>query len=271
MLRTKLVYNCYKNRDFDYVEKKYITEYHRCFDMMVTSDSKEECEKIMSSFEDIVYNVGIQKTFDSNLEPEFDNKKKLWIGVVAIDIGNDSVTEEKEVVKETYKEWKESLKNNTIVNPVASGAIRKITGKEILENKKLSDILLKSDCRVLEIKWLDGSITNGFGDDIYIEMVNGKISVTQGLWNKPILENMELIIDVGIEDLKLEKKIEIMIAGLDMKKEYQVEDTQFNFTVIKNEHGIWWGRGRIWNSFYSFKPEYQKYILDLIYTTEGLN
>lgn len=72
----------------------------------------------------------------------------------------------------------------------------KFTGKEIIESKDLSEFLLSSGCRVLEIKWSDGTISSGLGKEIYIENVNGEISVTEQLWNEPIRNKMELVIEL---------------------------------------------------------------------------
>ena len=109
ILRTKLQYNCNKREDFDYVEREWKIVYDRSFDMFVSASTKEECEKAMESFEDAIRAEKIQVCFDSNLEPEFDEKKNLWIGAVEVYVGNDYVTDEKEAIREVYREWKKSL------------------------------------------------------------------------------------------------------------------------------------------------------------------
>lgn len=110
ILRTKLQYNCNKREDFDYVEREWKIVYDRSFDMFVSASTKEECEKAMESFEDAIRAEKIQVCFDSNLEPEFDEKKKLWIGAVEVYVGNDYVADEKEAIREVYREWKLLLK-----------------------------------------------------------------------------------------------------------------------------------------------------------------
>lgn len=111
ILRTKLVYDCEKREEFDYGMRDWCTKYDRSFDMFVSTSTKEDCEKAMESFEDAIAEAGIQNSFDSNLFPEYDEKKKLWIGAVEVYVGNDCVTEEKETIKEVYSEWKKQLKN----------------------------------------------------------------------------------------------------------------------------------------------------------------
>ena len=77
------------------------------------------------------------------------------------------------------------------------------TGKDILENKELSDFLLNSSCRVLEITWHDGSKTKGYGKEIYIETIDNKLNLVKGLWSAPISNNIELLLE--IPDLNLYK------------------------------------------------------------------
>lgn len=113
--RTKLVYNCNKKEDFDYNDREYKITYDRSFDMWVTASTKEECEKIMESFEDAISAEGIQDSFDSNQEPEFDEKKKVWVGAVEVYVSNNWVVEEKETIKEAYNEWKRFLKATPVV------------------------------------------------------------------------------------------------------------------------------------------------------------
>lgn len=110
ILRTKLQYNCDKREDFDYVEREYKISYNRSYDMYVSASTKEDCERVMKSFEVAISDADIQSSFESNLEPQFDEKKKLWIGVVEVYVGNNYVAEEKEAIKEAYNEWKEQLK-----------------------------------------------------------------------------------------------------------------------------------------------------------------
>lgn len=110
VLRTKLVYNCDKKEDFDYLERKYINVYNRSYDMYVTASTKEDCERLMESFENYIAKEDIQNSFDSNLEPE-QNKDGLWVGAVEIYISNEDISEQKEIIKEAYKIWKQSLTN----------------------------------------------------------------------------------------------------------------------------------------------------------------
>lgn len=115
ILRTKLQYNCYKREDFDCIESEYVTTYDRSYDMFVATSTKEECERVMESFEDAIRAEGIQDCFDSNLEPSFDEKKELWVGAVEVYVSNDCVSDEKEAIKETYREWKQLLKTTPVV------------------------------------------------------------------------------------------------------------------------------------------------------------
>lgn len=114
ILRTKLEYNCNKTQEFNYGLCDWYTKYDRSFDMYVSASTKEECEKAMESFEDAIRAEGIQDFFDSNLAPEFDEKKELWVGAVEVYVGNDFVAEEKEAIKEVYNEWKKLLKTNPV-------------------------------------------------------------------------------------------------------------------------------------------------------------
>lgn len=77
----------------------------------------------------------------------------------------------------------------------------KFTGKEILENEKLSNFLLNLNCSVLEIRWHDGSITSGYGKEIYIDYVNDRLSLVEGLWSEPIRDNIELTFELPNLDL----------------------------------------------------------------------
>lgn len=77
----------------------------------------------------------------------------------------------------------------------------KFTGKEILENEELMEFLLSSNLRVLEIRWYDGSITSGYGKEIYVENVNDKLSLVEGLWSEPIRNNIELTFEFPNLDL----------------------------------------------------------------------
>ena len=111
ILRTKLEYRCEKSREFNYGLCDWYTRYSRSYDMIVSASSKEECQRVMNSFEDKIRYYGIQESFDGNLVPEYDAKKKLWVGLVEIWIDNNSVTEDKELIKGIYKEWKDELNN----------------------------------------------------------------------------------------------------------------------------------------------------------------
>ena len=77
----------------------------------------------------------------------------------------------------------------------------KFAGKEILENEELMEFLLNSDLRVFEIRWDDGSITSGYGKDIYVDNVNDKLSLVEGLWSEPIRNNIELTLEFPNLDL----------------------------------------------------------------------
>ena len=77
----------------------------------------------------------------------------------------------------------------------------KFTGKEILEDKELSNFLLNSNCSVLKIKWCDGSITSGYGREIQIDYVDDRLSLVEGLWSEPIKGNIELIFELPNLDL----------------------------------------------------------------------
>lgn len=111
ILRTKLEYRCEKSREFNYGLCDWYTRYSRSYDMIVSASSKEECQRVMESFEDKIRYYGIQESFESNLDAEYDAKKKLWVGLVEIWIDNNSVTEDKELIKGIYKEWKDELKD----------------------------------------------------------------------------------------------------------------------------------------------------------------
>ena len=107
-IRTRLEYRCEKYRDFDYIDRAWHTRYDRSFDMVASAITEEACKDIMASFECAIINADIQTTFESNLEPKFDKKKKMWIGVVEVYVDNEYVTDEKEVIKKVYNEWKKS-------------------------------------------------------------------------------------------------------------------------------------------------------------------
>lgn len=77
----------------------------------------------------------------------------------------------------------------------------KFTGKEILEDKELSNFLLNSNCSVLKIKWCDGSITSGYGREIQIDYVDDRLILVEGLWSEPIKDNIELIFESPNLDL----------------------------------------------------------------------
>ncbi len=123
ILRTKLEYNCNKTQEFNYGLSSWYTKYDRSFDMYVSASTKEECEKVMESFEDAIRAEGIQDYFDSNLEPEFDEKKKIWVGAVEVYVGNDYVADEKAFIKEVYANWKKS--NSYTLNNINSKNKRK--------------------------------------------------------------------------------------------------------------------------------------------------
>lgn len=72
----------------------------------------------------------------------------------------------------------------------------KFSGKDLLENKELSDFLLNSGCRVLEITWHDGSKTKAYDKEIYIEIVENKLNLVEGLWSFPIKNNIELLFEI---------------------------------------------------------------------------
>lgn len=110
--RTKLVYNCNKNEDFNYGTGRWQNKYSRSYDMVVTAITELQCQRLMSSFENYISEKEIQDVFESNDEPHIENNK--WVGSVEIYISNDDVTSEKELIKEVYAEWKESLKNKTV-------------------------------------------------------------------------------------------------------------------------------------------------------------
>lgn len=139
ILRTKLQYNSYKREDFDYVEREWKIVYDRSFDMFVSASTKEECEAVMESFEDAIRAEGIQDCFESNLEPEFDKKKNLWIGAVEVYVGNDYVTDEKEAIKEAYNEWKRLLK----AIPVAVESLEAPETEEAEEEKNNVENLIR--------------------------------------------------------------------------------------------------------------------------------
>lgn len=111
--KTSLKYNCKKGEDFDYIEGKWIKTYNRTFHMVVTAATKEKTDEVMESFMGCVLNKKIQNHFDGNSEPEFDDEIGKWTGTVLIYIENDFVEDEKEIVRDAYKEWKESLKINS--------------------------------------------------------------------------------------------------------------------------------------------------------------
>lgn len=132
ILRTRLVYNCEKREDFDYVEREWKTVYDRSFDMYVSASTKEECERVMESFEDAIAEADIQNSFDSNLAPEYDEKKKIWVGAVEVYVGNDYVADEKEAIMEVYREWKQLLKT-TPVAVEAPATVETVENIEVVE------------------------------------------------------------------------------------------------------------------------------------------
>lgn len=70
------------------------------------------------------------------------------------------------------------------------------TGKEILENNELSDFLINSTCRVVELKSYDGSITKGYGRDIQFDIINNQICIYEGLWSIPIIDTMKFLVEI---------------------------------------------------------------------------
>lgn len=85
--------------------------------------------------------------------------------------------------------------NALLYNPEDSARYEEnlvFSGKRILESENIQKLLLNS--KVLQIIWHDKSVTEGLGKDIYITMVNGYISVAEGLWSEPIYEDMILTI-----------------------------------------------------------------------------
>lgn len=108
ILRTKLIYNCCKVEDFN---GEWFTRYDRSYDMVVTASTEEDCIKTMESFESAIAKAEIQNSFDSNVEPRYDESKNVWIGIVEVYVSNNWVTEEKEAIKSVYSDWKEDLKN----------------------------------------------------------------------------------------------------------------------------------------------------------------
>ena len=166
ILRTKLTYNCYKGEDFDYDKKQFITTYDRSFDMFVTASTKEDCEKIMDSFMGAISDANIQSSFDSNLEPEFDENKNVWIGAVEVYVGNELISEEKENIKEVYKEWKEQLKKapapeaeeekNNVENLISE--IKTLSSGTVLSIARESGLEISgnlSEVEALEEEWIE--------------------------------------------------------------------------------------------------------------------
>lgn len=133
-IRTKLEYRCDKYKEFDYVESEWYTKYNRSFDMIVTANTEEECSETMRSFEEYICKKKIQQSFDSNLDPEYDKNKKVWIGLVEIYVGNDYVTEEKEEIKEAYSEWKKSLNSKAPIQK------KEVEAKALVQKKKVKKI-----------------------------------------------------------------------------------------------------------------------------------
>lgn len=153
ILRTKLTYNCYKREDFEYGIGWYM-HYDRSFDMFVTASTKEECERVMESFEDAIRAEGIQDCFDSNIEPKFDEKKKLWIGAVEVYVGNDYVADEKEAIREVYREWKLLLKTTPVVAE-APASVEKNNSEFLIK-----EIKTLSSGTILSIARQEGMVTN---------------------------------------------------------------------------------------------------------------
>lgn len=201
ILRTRLQYNCDKREDFDYVEREYKFIYDRSYDMYVSASTKEECEAVMESFEDAIRAEGIQDSFDSNLEPEFDKNKNLWVGAVEVYVGNDYVADEKEAIKEVYNEWKRYLKATPVVietkeiEETPAPATGYVSQEERVEIKKEKLVVDKTY-----------SVDDGAGTKMQIiRKENGVWWGTEGLWNlfnSFNLDYQEYILDLIPENTK---------------------------------------------------------------------
>lgn len=255
--RTKLVYNCNKKEDFDYTDREYKITYDRSFDMWVTTSTKEECEKIMESFEDAISAEGIQDSFDSNQEPEFDEKKNVWVGAVEVYVNNNWVTEEKEAIKEAYNEWKRFLKATPVVVETPEvKSIKATTNVESEKNSWLNDseiekIVVKCDtvgglsCEKCAFK--NCNQTN-------FELVLNKVKKNTPTPKAPATGYIS-------QEERVQSKIDKLVTG----KTYSVDDgAGTKMLILKKENDVWWGTVGLWNLFNSLKIDYQEYILNLI-------
>ncbi|MGL5717958.1 MAG: hypothetical protein ACRCX2_33455 [Paraclostridium sp.] len=135
MIRTKLKYNCNKYEDFCLIEQQFINKYDRSYDIIVTASTKEECEKAMTSIESIMSLNNIQHSFDSNVDPNYNENKNVWTGIVEIYIDNRYVTEQKEEIKEVYKECKLKF---SVVEEVAEEVVEDLVQTKINNNEKFT-------------------------------------------------------------------------------------------------------------------------------------
>lgn len=167
MIRTKLQYKCEKYEDFN---GEWFTQYDRSYDMIVTTSTKELCEKAMYSFEQEIRNNDIQDSFESNLEPEYDENKNVWVGVVEVYIDNQEVSEQKEEIKEVYKEWKETIKNIQVVEEVNEDTI--IENKQELKTVKRFIIKQRTlDDMIADNKFL-GKGSRKFREEIEEQLID---------------------------------------------------------------------------------------------------
>lgn len=300
ILRTKLEYNCNKTQEFNYGLCDWYTKYDRSFDMYVSASTKEECEKAMESFEDVIRAEGIQDCFDSNLAPEFDEKKKLWVGAVEVYVGNDYVADEKEAIMDVYREWKEQLKNapapeskEETVEETSTPAEKNNSEFLISEIKNLSSGTILSIAReagflnsntvtwleieALEHEWIEFvekiKDTSENWKQSWKKFAKYKDDMFEAWLNDEEFELEAWLISEGLKSEEpasigckpQEKRVEEMIENLELEKEYKVDDNAgTKMVVVKNNNGVWWGTAGLWNSFSSFKLDYQEYILTLI-------
>lgn len=199
VLRTKLVYNCNKREDFDHVTGKYITCYDRSYDMVVTASTEEECKKLMDSFEIAIACVDIQNSFESNVEPNFDVKKKLWVGIVEVYVGNTWVTDEKQAIKEVYAEWKEDLKNPPLPKTKSESYSDFLIHCSELVASEFSDMddeeLMESVMDAVSSLQKKGETLMGAKDVDLYDLITDEILESQGCYNqvKTTKEKIEAI------------------------------------------------------------------------------
>lgn len=223
VLRTKLVYNCDKKEDFDYLERKYINVYNRSYDMYVTASTKEDCERLMESFENYIAKEDIQNSFDSNFEPE-QNKDGLWVGAVEIYISNEDISEQKEIIKEAYKIWKQSLTNAV----------------EVKENEEMKKEI-KVD-RIMETTYEDGTswveyrtpqgcfgyeITEDYeeGDEEELEKEINKDEVTyNGMLDKKHISQCSDFLEEIIEECRQSDNEMWFVEFRDLEKELKTDE-----------------------------------------------